>query len=174
VKLLGKGSNILAIIAIVIGLGVGTFVIYDNFIAIPPTTAVTPPENQWYDFSASSSYVAGSGIWTTLSAITIDFNVSSGQTVHFLFIGQVNFDDSSTPASYVEIAFSLDGNSLNYPRIYVRRYNLDSTEGYRMSVSLQHYNSTMTPGDHTIEVLYRGDSTADSVLETSLFVQTFN
>ncbi|MFX0048450.1 MAG: hypothetical protein ACFE8G_09835 [Candidatus Hermodarchaeota archaeon] len=39
---MGKGSSILAIIAIVIGLGVGTFVIYDNFIPIPPTTVDTP------------------------------------------------------------------------------------------------------------------------------------
>jgi hypothetical protein len=171
---MGKGSSILATIALVIGLGVGTFVIYDNFIAIPPTTADTPPQNQWYDFNTGSNLVPGSEAWGTLSTITIDFNVSSGQTVYFLFIGQVNFDDSSTPGSYVEIILSLNGISVQYPRIYVRRYNLDSAEGYRMSVSLQHYNSTMTPGDHTIEVLYRGDSTSDSVREYSLFVQTFN
>lgn len=168
---MGKGSSIIAIIALVIGLGVGTFVVYDNFIAIPPTTA---DENQWFDFYSSSLYVPGGEAWGTLTAITIDFNVSLGQTVHFLFIGQVNFDDSSTPGSYVEIIFSLDGNILSFPRIYVRRYNLDSSEGYRMSVSLQHYNNTMTPGDHTIEMLYRGDSTADSIREFSLFVQTFN
>ena len=171
---MGKGSSILAIIALFIGLGVGTFVIYDNFIAIPPTTPDTPPENQWYAFYASPYLIPASESWGSLSTITIDFNVSSGQTVHFLFIGQVNFDDSSTPSSYVEIIFCLDGNSLYYTRIDVRRYNLDSSEGYRMSVSLQHYNNTMTSGAHTIEVLYRGDSTADSVREFSLFVQTFN
>jgi len=171
VKLMGKGSSILAIIALVIGLGVGTFVVYDNFIAIPPAN---PPENQWYDFYSGSYLASASEAWTTLSPISIDFSVSSGQTVHFLFVGQVNFDDSSTPSSYIEIKFSLDGITVNYPRIYVRRYNLDSAEGYRMSVSLQHFNTTMTPGDHSIAIVFRGDSTADSVLEFSLFVQTYN
>ena len=168
---MGKGSSILATIALIIGLGLGAFVIYDNFIALPPTT---PPENQWYDFYSGSYFVPSSESWSSLSAITIDFNISSGQAVHFLFISQVNFDDSSTPDSYIEIKFSLDGYFLDYPKIYEWRYNLDSSEGYRMSVSLQHYNSTITPGDHSIAVMFKGDSTADSVRDCSLFVQTFN
>ena len=54
---MGKGSSILATLALVIGLGVGSFVIYDNFIALPPTT---PPENQWYDFYSGSYFVPSS------------------------------------------------------------------------------------------------------------------
>ena len=166
-----RSGIILGLVAVLISAGVGGYVLYDNFIAIPPTT---PPENQWYDFYTGSYYVQASEAWNTLSTITIDFSVSSGQTVHFLFIGQVNFDDSSTPSSYVEIKFSLDGIMVNYPRLYVRRYNTVTPGGLCMSVSLQHYNTTMTSGAHTIEILYRGDSTADTVKEFSLFVQTFN
>jgi len=171
---MGKGSSILAILALVIGLGVGSFVIYDNFFVITPTIPDIPPENQWYDTDSGFHYVQPGNAWNTLSAITIDFNVSSGQTVHFLLIGQINFDDSSTPGSYVEVKLKVDGIIWFYPSIYVRRYNLDSTEGLRMSVSLQHYNTTMTSGNYSIEIVYRGDSTTDSARDFSLFVQTFN
>ena len=156
-KLLGKGSNILAIIAIVIGLGVGSYLVYDNFIAIPQLTDELPPENQWYDYISGTNFVPASQAWGTLSSVTLNFNTSSGQSIHFLFVGQVNFDDSSTPSSYVEIVFRIDAGIVYNPRIYVRRYNLDSSESYRMSVSLQHYRYTITPGNHTIEVLYRGN-----------------
>jgi hypothetical protein len=170
---MGKGSSILAIFALLFGLGATGYIVYDNFIATP-TTQTTPTENQWYDYFVSPTYIPSGESWGTLSSITIDFNTTSGQKAYFQFIGLVNFDDSSTPTSYIEMIFCLDGVNLIYPRIYVRRYNLDSSEGYRMSVSLQHYNNTMTAGNHTIEMLYRGDSTSDSVSEGSLFIQTFN
>ena len=167
---MGKGSSILATLALVVGLGVGSFVIYDNFFVITPDV---PPENQWDDTTGGSYYVPSGYTWSTLSAININFNVSSGQTVHFLFIAIVNFDDSSTPSSSVEMKFMVDGIIWFYPSLYVRRYNLDSTEGYRMSVSLQHYNTTMTPGSYSITVAYRGEATTDRVTDASLFIQTF-
>ena len=171
---MGKGSSILATLALVIGLGVGSFVIYDNFIATPQTIPETPPENQWYSTVGGPYYVQSGNVWNTMSPLTIDFNVSLGQTVHFLLIGHINFDDSSTPTSYVEVKFKVDGIIWFYPYLYVGRYNLDSSEGYRMSVSLQNYNTTMTAGNYTVEIVYRGDSTTDSTREFSLFVQTFN
>ncbi len=168
---MGKGSTILATLALVIGLVVGAFVIYDNFIVIPQDI---PSENQWYDFHSGSYLVPASEAWGTLSVISIDFDVSSGQAVHFLFIGQINFDDSSPPSSYVEVRFKVDGIIIYFPRIYVMRYNTGTPGGLRMSVSLQHYNTTMASGTHSIEVVFKGDSTSDSIKEFSLFVQTFN
>jgi len=32
----------------------------------------------------------------------------------------------------------------------------------------------MTPGNYSIEVVYRGEETTDYVTEASLFIQTFN
>jgi len=168
---MGKNSSVIAIIALIIGLGAGSFIIYDNFIAIPPTT---PAENQWYDLSTNVFFVLASEAWGTISSISIDFDVSSGQNVYFSFIAEIEFDDSSDPESYVEIHFEVDGFMWFQPRIYVRRYSIASVHGLRMSVSLQHYNTTMTSGTHTVTLVYKGDSTADSVKPCSLFVQTFN
>ena len=162
-----RSGTILGLVALIISAGVGGYVLYDNFIVVTPST------NQWYD-SYTGSYLIPSGeSWATLGAVTIDFTVNPGQAVHYLFIGQLNFDDSST-ASYVEIEFSVDGLRLPFPRIYVRRYNEVNPGGLRMSVSLQLYNTTITSGVHSITLAFRGDSMADSVREFSLFAQTYN
>ena len=161
---MGKGISSIAVVALIIGLGAGGFIIYDNYIA--PTS---PAEDEWYDYSSTVYYMQASEAWNTISAISIDFKVSSGQNVYFSFIAEINFDDSSNPNSYVEIQFEVDGIRWFQPKIYVRRYNIASAHGLRMSVSLQHYNTTMTSGTHTVTLVYKGDSTA-----CSLFVQTFN
>ncbi len=170
---MGKGSNIVAVIALIMSLGLGGFIIYDNYIAIPSTL---PAENQWYDPSTSALYMPASEAWGTISSISIIFEVFSGQNVYFSFMAELNFDDSSNPGSYIEIHFEVDGIFWSQPRMYVSRYNIPpaSAHGLRMSASLQHYNSTMTSGNHTVTLVYKGDSTADSVRSGSLFVQTFN
>ncbi|MHA1986617.1 MAG: hypothetical protein ACW98D_08265 [Promethearchaeota archaeon] len=168
---MGKSSSVISVIALIIGLGAGGFIIYDNYVAIPPAS---PTENQWYDISTTVYYMLTSEAWGTISAISIDFTVSSGQNVYFSFMTEVNFDDSSDPSSYAQIQFRVDGIIWSQPRIYVRRYNIASPNGLRMSASLQIYNTTMPSGVHTVTLVYKGDSTTDSVRSCSLFVQTFN
>lgn len=162
-----RSGIVLGLIAVMISAGVGGYILYNNFFDVPPST------DQWYDSFAGSYLIPAGETWGALSAVTIDFNVNPGQAVHFLFVGQINFDDSST-ASYVEIKFRVDGHRLYYPRIFVRRYNEVSPGGLRMSVSLQLYNTTISSGPHSITLAFRGDSTTDSVQDCSLFVQTYN
>ena len=52
--------------------------------------------------------MAPSEAWKTPSFISIDFNVSSGETVYISYMGNVLLDDSSGD-SYVEIKFIVDG-----------------------------------------------------------------
>lgn len=166
---MGKGSSIIAVLALIVGLGAGGFILYDNYFVIPP-----PVENQWYDSTASVSYMPASEAWGTITSISIDFTIISGQSVYFSFNTEINFDDSSNPTSYVEIHFEVDGIMWAHPYIVVRRYNIASAHGLRMSASLQHFNTTMTSGTHTVTLVFRGLSTADSIRPCSLFVQTFN
>ncbi|MFX1307719.1 MAG: hypothetical protein ACFFDG_12985, partial [Promethearchaeota archaeon] len=60
---MGKGSSIIAVIALIIGLGAVSFIIYDNFIASSP---VSPAENQWYDSSTTVLYMPASEAWGTI------------------------------------------------------------------------------------------------------------
>ena len=166
---MGKGSGIiLGIIALLISAGVGGYVLYDNFIAVPSTG------NQWYDYSSIVEHMASGAAWDTSNSISIDFTVVSGQTVYFSYVGQVLLDDSSGD-SYVEIKFSVDGIIWYSPSVRVWRYNTVTPGGIRLSVALQHYNTTMSSGSHTVTLAFRGDSTADALaFSQSLFVQTFN
>ena len=168
---MGKGSSILATLALVIGLGVGFFVLYDNFIAVPPTVSTG---NQWYKTGSFIENMSPGTAWDTSSFFSIDFTVGLGETVYFSYVGHVLLDDSSGD-SYVDIKFSVDGIRWNYPLVRVRRYNTVSPGGIQLSVVLQHYNTTMPSGNHTVNIAFRGTSTADALyMSQSLFVQTFN
>ena len=167
---MGKGSSILAIIALIFGLGATGYILYENFIAIPDSPT---PENEWFDSTSSSWYMASSEAWSIMLAVNIDFSVHAGQNVYHSLICGINFDDSSDPSSYIEIRLLVDGY-ITSPWIYVRRYNIVSPNGLSISASLQHYNSTMLPGNHNVTVIYKGDSTADYIAYCSLFTQTYN
>ena len=165
---MGKGSSIIAVLALIVSLGAGGFILYDNYFVIPPA------ENQWYDSSATVWYMQAAEAWGTITSISIDFTIISGQSVYFSFNTEINFDDSSNPISYVQIQFEVDGIMWAQPYILVRRYNIVSAHGLRMSASLQHYNTTMASGTYTVTLVFKGSSTADSIRPCSLFVQTFN
>ena len=163
---MGKGSTILATIAVVIGLGVGGYVLYNNFFAVQP--------NQWYKSGSFVEYMSPGTAWDTSSFFSIDFTVGSGETVYFSYVGHVLLDDSSGD-SFVDISFSVDGIRWYYPYERVQRYNTGSPGGIQLSVVLQHYNTTMPSGNHTVNIAFRGDSTTDALyMSQSLFVQTFN
>jgi len=171
---MGKGSAFLGVLALLISIGFGGYFLYDKFIAIPPADTPAPTGNQWYDQTTSVEYMAPSEAWDTHSYLSIDFNVSSGETVYFSYVGHVLLDDGSGP-SYVEIKFVVDGIRWYYPYVRVWRYNELAPGGVQLSVALQHYNTTMPAGNHTVTIAFKGDSTGDAIyLSNSLFVQTFN
>ena len=167
---MGNRSGIfLGIIALIISAGVGGYVLYDNFIAVPPSTG-----NQWYDYSSNVEYMSPGAAWDTSNYLSIDFTIGLGETVYFSYVGHVLLDDSSGD-SYVESRFSVDGTRVYYPYVRVWRYNTVTPGGIRLSVALQHYNTTMPSGSHTVTIAFKGDSTADSLyFAQSLFVQTYN
>ena len=166
-----RSGIILGLIAVMISAGVGGYVLYDNFIAVPPAISTG---NQWYDFSSSVEYMSPGEAWDTSSSISIDFTVVSGQTVYFSYTGHVLLDDTSGD-SYVEIKFNVDGIRWYYPYVRVWRYTTVTPGGIQLSVALQHYNTTMPSGSHTVTIAFKGDSTDDALyLSQSLFVQTFN
>ncbi len=166
---MGKsGGTAIAVIALLVSVGFGGYFVYDRFIATPSI----PTSNQYYK-EGQFSYIPSGEVWTTGNDLSIEFTISEGESVYFSYEGMVNFDDSSVPNTYIESRFKVDGIIWNYPQRSVRRYNAVSPGGTRLSVSLQHYNSTMTAGNHTVTVVCRGDHSLDSLRYRSLFVQTF-
>lgn len=173
---MGKGSGTgIAVIALIISLGFGGYFLIDKFFLAPGlTTTSIPSTNQYFKERSMYEYIPPSEEWTSGSYLLIEFILTEGQSVYFSFEGLVLFDDSSDPNTYIEVRFKVDDIIWNYPRRRLWRYNVVSPWGLKFSVSMQHYNTSMTSGTHNVTVVCKGDHTADYISDRSLFVQTFN
>ena len=172
---MGKGSGTaIAVIALLISVGLGGFIVYDKFIMAPKiTTEDTPTTNQYFK-EGPAIYIPSGEAWTSGSYLLIEFNLTEGQSVYYSFEGLVLFDDSSVPETYIELHFKVDGIIWDYPRRYIWRYSAVTPGGLKFSVSMQHYNTSMTSGTHNVTVVCKGSHTVDLLSDRSLFVQTFN
>ena len=144
----------------------------DKFILTP---APLPDTSQYFD-EGPGIYIPSGEAWVSDAYLKIDFNLFTGQSVFFSFEGLVLLDDGSIPNTYIEFRFKVDGIIWAEPYRRVWRYNLPgpSAFGIRFSVAMQHYNTTMAAGAHTVSVIAKGDHNIDLIQEWTLFVQTFN
>ena len=123
---MGKGSGTaIAVIALLISVGLGGYIIYDKFIAAPETSGI-PTTNQYFKESSVLHLIPPSEAWSSGSYLLIEFSLTEGQSVYFSFEGLILFDDSSTPNTYVEFRFKVDDIIWNYPRRNIWRYNVVS------------------------------------------------
>lgn len=168
---IGKGSSVLAVIALLLAVGVSGFIVYDKFIAVPE---IQPSSRQYYKYTSSIYYVAASEAWSTMNTLTINFTVNTGEKVYFSYSGMATLDDSSGD-TYIELKFTIDGIQMYYPYIRVGRYNTGGTTGgLRVAISSQYYNTTISSANHNITMSYKGSHTTDSIWMQSLFVEVFS
>lgn len=171
---MGKGSGtVLGIMALLFSLGFGGYFIIDKFVLTPGTTTPSIPSTNQYYKQGPTIYIPSGEAWTPDSYLNIEFNLTEGETVYLSYEGLVLFDDSAIPDAYIEFRFKIDGFILSTPYRRVWRYNDASAGGFRFSVAMQHYNSTMSAGTHTVTVVCKGDDTINLVGPQSLFVLTF-
>ena len=72
---MGKGISIIAVIALIVGLGSGGFILYDNFIAI------SPAENEWYDPNTTVYYMPPGEAFGTPNNVRISYATSDDNLV---------------------------------------------------------------------------------------------
>ena len=172
---MGKGSSVVSILALIISIGIGGYLVYDNFIVTQPVT----PEistRQWYDYYKWSMSTPSGLAWSTSNFLMVEFNVSEGESVYFSYTGTVYFDDQYND-TWVELCFKVDGIRWPDPLCKVERINTEDPGIIYLSVALQHVNSTLSMGDHNVTVTFRslhGGGGTNSVREQNMFVQTFN
>ncbi|MHA1884272.1 MAG: hypothetical protein ACXADU_13270 [Promethearchaeota archaeon] len=165
-----SNGKAIGIIGIIIGIAALGWLSYDQFfVQVPPSS------RQYYDYYASTNYVPSGSAWDPNSGLLVDFTVNAGETVYFSYVAIAGIDDSSAPTSGMYFRFVVDGIRLYSPYVHIWRYNDDGgdADGRRISVVLQHFNSTIAAGQHTVSVSFMGDSTADYVQEQTLFVHVF-
>ena len=171
---MGKGSGkAIAVIALCISLGLGGYIVYDKLIvSTGDTTPITPTSNHYFKAYYGYHYVLISNFWLTVQELYIEFNTTQGESVYFSYLGQAHLADVADD-TYLEFRFEIDGIRMNTPTCRIERYNTMNPGGLRVDASLQHYNSTMTPGIHNVTVVFRGGDPTDYISPQSLFVQMF-
>ncbi len=172
---MGKRSGTtLGLIALILSLGFGGYFLYDKFFLAPAATSPSIPATKQYFEEGSGVYIPSGETWLSDSILKIDFNLTEGETVYLSFEALVLFDDSSVPNTYIEFRYKVDGIIWSSPYRRAWRFSVGSSFGMRFSVVMQHYNSTMSAGPHTVSVIGKGDHNVDFISAWSLFILTFN
>jgi len=94
----------------------------------------------------------------------------TNQFVYFSFTARAHTEEVPG-GSRITDYFRVDGIFEFDPSAEVGTYNGDFTVNFMLT--LQHVRHDLSPGMHTVTVVIRGDSTANYIYKSSLFVQTF-
>ena len=167
------GLKAISIIALLVGVGTFGWLVLDQFF-IPQTTTIS--SQQYYDFYAYDVNPSVSGAFANNQNIEINFTVKAGETVYFSYVANARIDDSSRPYSYITFYFEVDGIRWDEPYQQFRRWNENDPDGADIrygSIALQHYNTTMAAGQHTVNIAIYFYDNLDDVSQQSLFVQVF-
>lgn len=167
-----KGGSALAILALIIGIGaigIGGYNIY-----VQTTEKEDEIGNVWFKLNSTYFPTDPTGTYLTFSGLTIQFNIISGQSAYFRYTGRSSLRLPGPGVTWIEVYFSLDGRRIDPPHIEKSVYYDLGMVGapVRDALSLQYFNSTLTPGTHEITIVIRGNSDLNAILESTLFVQT--
>jgi len=168
-----KGGSALAIIALLIGIGAIGIGGYNYY--VQTTQTVEKIGNTWFKLNSTYLPTDPTSTYITFNGLTIQFNIISGQSAYFLYNGYVSLRLTGAGYTWIEVYFSLDGHRINSPCIEKSIYYDTEVVGasIRDDLSLQHFNSTLTPGTHEITIVIRGNSNLNAIRESTLFVQTY-
>ncbi|MHA1155098.1 MAG: hypothetical protein ACTSQK_03235 [Candidatus Heimdallarchaeota archaeon] len=130
-----------------VGAGLGGYVFITNKLSSDYTTTAI-----YYEENLGDVYLEGGLIEEFIPDLYITFDVTQGDAVYLQFDGSVVLGSAATNLVY--ISFKIDGITLD--RFVMAR----AESGVIVSifpVSLQQYNTTLTPGEHAVSVVARSD-----------------
>lgn len=159
-----SGLAILALLIAIGALGIGVYQV------IAPAA---PPEgsgirNTWYKFDYASRYTNPTTTLIIIDQLTIDFTVSSGESVYCLFNTWATVDTGG----FIQFNFILDGVYLSGPTHpwWVLRATGSSIEA---PVSLQISLDTVLAGAHNMTISIYGNDVDNEIFSSTLLVQTY-
>jgi hypothetical protein len=167
------GFKALAVIGLLLGIGSIGWLAYDQFII--GDASPTLSSRQYYDYYGSIIFTSSDGTYAN-NYLSIDFTVNSGENVYFSYVSTAIIDDSSRPYTEIYFYFEVDGIRWSTPYQLIKRWNENDPDGADIryqSVALQHYNTTMTQGNHTCSVAIFFYDSGDSVWQQSLFIEVY-
>jgi len=162
-------SSGLAVLALLIAIGALGLGIYQMFFAAP-TEEGSGIKNTWYDFHYAETFTNPISTIITVDQLTIDFIVSSGESVYFHFNTWANVDAGAN--SYIQFNFVLDGVMLSGP---THPWWVIRTTGDRIEVpiSCQLSLDTVSAGAHNVTISIFGSDIDNDIFSSTLLVQTY-
>ena len=169
---MGNGRPTLPILAIILaisGLVLGAF----TFISVSRVDSQVSDyfdQNSWYRYNATNFNTDPSGTYLTISGLTVDFELNQGESVYFSFTCRAHIEPIlGLFWSRIYIFFRVDGIFASNPNAVVGMYNGVNTENYM--IHLQDVRDDLSTGVHNVTVVIWGESTANYIWISSLFVQ---
>ena len=169
---MGKTSSILAVIALILaGTAIGLQAY--NLLIVNPAVK----EESWYKHDLNYFQTNPINTFVTFDALTLSFNVSSGQSIYFLYTGRSQLELDYDGFTNLYIYFSIDGIriSTTYIRqkIYYKYSEILGTSFFH-AVSFQYVNNILSPGTHNVTIVLFGTFEFNGVRDSSILVQTLN
>ena len=155
-----------ASLALLIAIGALGLGIYQIAITLGPSEENISIRNVWYDYHYNSEFTfpTSADIW--VEDLLINFTVNPGESVLFLFSTQTTVVYSSS----LYIKFPIDGELIvGYPFLHI----IDDQSNTMMPVSFHFVSNTISPGNHNVSIIIRGENVMNEISRSSLLVQTF-
>ncbi len=167
---MGKGSTALGVIAIILaagGLGLGGLA-WISVSKVETQVANFSEQSTWYKYSGPAFICSPSSTYLTFSALTIEFELGLNESVYFSFTSRAH-TEAVLGWSRILVCFRVDGILQSDPNAEVGMYNGDFTINFMLH--LQTVRTDLSAGVHNVTVMIWGDTSANYVYKSTLFVQ---
>ena len=127
-------------------------------------------QTSWYKYN-ETTFICDPVAYLTFSGLMIEFELGQNESVYFSFTARAHTELRVSACSRITDYFRVDGIMELDPSAEVGTYNGGFTINFMLH--LQDVRHDLSPGVHSVTVAIRGDSTANYIYKSSLFVQKF-
>ena len=161
---------ILGIILAISGLVLGAFG-WVTVSRLEAQVANISDQNSWYKYIGPAFNSDPSGTYLTFTGLMIEFELGPNESVYFSFTSGSHIEPVLPgPAwSRIFVFFIVDGITQAEPSAEVGMYGGSFTQSYM--VHLQTVRADLSAGAHNVTVRIYGESTANYIWKSTLFVQ---
>lgn len=170
---MGKGSTALGLIGLILaagGLGLGTLA-WISLSRVESQVSNLTEETNWYKYNGTTFNTDPTFTYLTFSGLTIEFELGQNESVYFSFTAWAHIEARAGEWSRILAYFRVDGIMESEPSAEVGYYNGDFT--IQFMIFFQDLRYDLSPGIHSVTIVIYGDSTANYIWKSSLFVQRF-
>lgn len=169
---MGKGGTVLGIIGLILaagGLGLGSLA-WVSLSRVESQVASFSAHTSWYKYNETAFNCDPASTYLTFSGLMIEFELGPGESVYFSFNARAHTEDIPSSWSRIFAYFRVDGITQLDPSAEVGCYWGDYGI-LDFMLNLQDVRDDLSPGTHSVTIVIWGESTANYIHKSTLFVQ---